>query len=345
MEENSKIGVIIPLYNKEVYIERCLDSIVKQQFSDMEILVVNDGSTDNSVEIVKKYIQKDKRIKLINKKNGGLSSARNTGIEHAKSEYIMFVDADDELEDNAINTIYSKAEKDNLDVVIFDIKVLVINGTSFIWKEKAIDEEDIVSGEEFITEYLKNRGIPSVCNKLWRRSLYIDYDIRHPENISFGEDGSTVPRLMINAKRIGKINKGLYKYRKNDISLTGGGNIKAYEYIKAFNIAFDYLEKKGFKCSPASKFTYKYMYVYNLIESSTIFNKKIRENDQYIKLYQEFYNDLKDRNNKIIDVGDHRTLYRKIIIGSYRINKYLGELIKVCLNFMFLITKYVIYRR
>ena len=117
-----KVSVIVPVYNVEKFIGKCLDSLVNQTLKDIEIIVVNDGTKDNSQEIIDKYVKKyPDKVKSFIKENGGLSSARNFGIEKAKGEYISFVDSDDWLNDDALEKMYNKAKKDKSDIVICDM--------------------------------------------------------------------------------------------------------------------------------------------------------------------------------------------------------------------------------
>ena len=103
----SKISIIVPVYNTEKYLSKCLNSLIKQTYKDIEIIVVNDGSKDKSLEIAKKFAKQDNRIKVFNKENGGLSSARNFGIEKASGEYIGFVDSDDYIKENMFEILYN----------------------------------------------------------------------------------------------------------------------------------------------------------------------------------------------------------------------------------------------
>ena len=119
-----KISVIIPVYNTEKYLSRCLDSVVNQTFKDLEIICVNDGSTDNSNEILDRYASKDNRITVINQKNGGLSAARNTGLRHASGQYIGFVDSDDWIDIDYYECLIGLAEKNNADIVMAGMRVV-----------------------------------------------------------------------------------------------------------------------------------------------------------------------------------------------------------------------------
>ena len=122
--EKIKVSVIIPVYNTENYLRACLDSVVNQTLRDIEIICVNDGSTDNSLSILKEYAQKDSRIVLINQKNAGVSVARNNAIAVAKGEYLAFLDSDDWFEPDAVETAYFKISQDKTDVVIFAQKII-----------------------------------------------------------------------------------------------------------------------------------------------------------------------------------------------------------------------------
>lgn len=115
-----KISVIVPVYNVERYVSRCLDSILSQSFTDLELLCINDGSTDNSLKIIQQYRKFDRRVKIIDKENGGLSSARNAGIKAACGKYTLFVDSDDKISTIACERLYNYAEKLESDLVIFE---------------------------------------------------------------------------------------------------------------------------------------------------------------------------------------------------------------------------------
>jgi len=115
---NELISIIVPIYNVEIYLEKCLNSIINQTYKNIEILLINDGSSDNSLRICKKYQKKDKRIVLINKKNGGLSSARNAGIDKASGNYLLFIDSDDYIEIDMIEKLYNNIKSNNADISI-----------------------------------------------------------------------------------------------------------------------------------------------------------------------------------------------------------------------------------
>ena len=119
----AKVSIIIPVYNVESYLRRCLDSVVNQTLKDIEIILVNDGSTDGSLAICEEYAKNDDRIKIITRKNGGLSAARNTGLDNATSEYIGFIDSDDWVDTNFFENLYNTAIEKNCDVAFGDIVI------------------------------------------------------------------------------------------------------------------------------------------------------------------------------------------------------------------------------
>lgn len=209
------ISVIVPIYNAEKFLHYCIDSILNQSFVDFEILLVNDGSTDNSGKICDKYAEKDTRVKVIHKQNGGVSSARNAGIEAAKGEYICFVDSDDYLESNylkeLVETKRKYADYDNIWCGFQTVEDY--NGKN---KEAVIAKNDTgiscYSLEDIMI--LHERWLEaSPCNKLFDKGIIINNKIKFPDDLSLGED------LLFNFEyldcsegKIVVINKPLYNY-------------------------------------------------------------------------------------------------------------------------------------
>ena len=138
MEKQPKVSVIIPVYNVEQYLSRCLDSVISQNFNDMEIICINDGSKDASLRILEEYAGKDSRIVIIDKKNAGVSAARNDGIAAAKGEYLAFLDGDDFWEADCLAKIYQEAEHNHSDIVIFAHN-LWENDQKIIWDNPLLE--------------------------------------------------------------------------------------------------------------------------------------------------------------------------------------------------------------
>lgn len=242
-----KISVIIPVYNTGKYLKRCLDSIINQNFKEIEIIIVNDCSSDNSLGIIKNYQKKDSRIILINKgKNEGLSAARNSGIKIAKGEYILHIDSDDWVEQNYFRDMYKYAQKEKADIVISDFYKEFENGK----KDYKIDQGIIKkqNNEIAIKKIFLGGGYPSVWNKLIKKDLYIKNKIEHPINIALGEDLAVIPKLFYFSTKIVKLNKAYYHYFQNNLSITKKYNIdKIYEINKIIEINEKFFNNKGMK--------------------------------------------------------------------------------------------------
>lgn len=232
-----KISIIIPVYNTEKFIERCLKSIVNQSLKEIEIIVVNDGSTDNSLELIRKFEKIDKRLKVIDKKNGGLSSARNAGIEEAKGEYLLHIDSDDWIEQDYLKDIYSFAKEKRLDIVVTDFYLDYDDGNLNYMRDIKLKDKEILSEKEYLKKLLIGEGYPCVWNKLFKSYLYKKTNIRHPLGISLGEDLGTTPLLVNKSKKIGKINKAYLHYIQNPNSITKSGKLKKIDEL------FSVLEK------------------------------------------------------------------------------------------------------
>lgn len=179
-----KISVIVPVYNVEKYLNRCVDSILNQTFEDFELILVNDGSPDNCGNICDEYAQKDNRVKVIHKKNGGVSSARNAGIDTAQGEYIMFVDSDDWINENMLNDMYNMPDSD---MKVSSIRMIgKDNSTEYIIDTKMYTQEDLLIG--FFSE-----AFPIICFcgpwcKLYKKDIIFNNAIRFNEYMSLGED-------------------------------------------------------------------------------------------------------------------------------------------------------------
>ena len=221
-----KVSVIVPVYNVEQYLSDCLESICRQTLKGIEIIVVNDGSTDNSLSIIKSFQQKYSNIKLINKKNGGLSSARNAGIDMAVGEYLFFVDSDDYIDSQTVESLVRQAMRDDSDVVIYD--------TKFIYANKiVIPHRTVPSNKEDVVKYLLTYKLaPSVCGKLYKTSLIKDHGIRFIEGLNVGEDYCTSPRILYYANKVSHCKGCYYNYIKyNETSYTNNYKAKNIEDI------------------------------------------------------------------------------------------------------------------
>lgn len=239
-----KVSVIIPAYNIENYIEKSIKSVIKQTLKEIEIIVVNDGSQDGTLKIIEKLMKEDKRIVLINKKNGGVSQARNDGIKKARGEYISFIDGDDWIEKEYLEDTYVFAKNNNLDMVVTDYYEDYENNKLLYIYDLKLENKKIISGNKYRDIFYKNGISNSVWNKLVKKDLYFNNNIFFLENISMGEDLAVNLRLMYTIKKVGKIEKAYIHYIQRSSSLTKEKSNKAkylYPYITLFDKLKDFL--------------------------------------------------------------------------------------------------------
>lgn len=181
-------SIIVPIYNVEALLPRCIDSLIGQQYQNIEIILVNDGSTDSSEAICREYLNRDSRIKLINKENGGLSSARNAGLKLAKGKYIFFVDSDDYVTSDFCLVGVDGFLNHNADVVIFGFNNIFVDTNKVI--KKHCRKPRVISKEEALNGTLIDGYINSLAwNKAYKRELFDE--IRYPEGMVFEDVGTT----------------------------------------------------------------------------------------------------------------------------------------------------------
>ena len=183
------VSVLIPVYNVEDYLERCLDSVLNQTLTQIEVICVNDGSTDRSPEILKEYQENDSRIVIVNKQNGGLPSARNAGIEKARGEYVGFVDSDDYVQPNMFEKLYKTAKAEKSDVVICGANILPEVPRASDWLYACLSPSHR-KYEKFDPEMLFNdmTVTPFLWRTLIKKSLIDQNHLRLKEDIMIGED-------------------------------------------------------------------------------------------------------------------------------------------------------------
>lgn len=206
---NELITVIVPVYNVEKYLSKCLESICKQTYSNLEILVVNDGSTDKSGEICEHYSTNDTRIKVIHRENGGLSAARNTALNCMTGNYVLFVDSDDYIEYNAIEVLYNTLKENNSDISICAYDYVDEEGVVLNTKKNS-NELFVMDTNESLYHLLDNKRITSSAwGKLYKSSLFSD--IRFPEGRIY-EDIPTTYKTFLLSEKIVYTSARLYKY-------------------------------------------------------------------------------------------------------------------------------------
>ncbi len=229
-----KVSIIVPIYKTEKYLKRCIDSLLNQTESNIEVLLINDGSPDNSDEIVKTY--EDSRIVYIEKKNEGIGKTRNLGIKKARGEYLMFIDSDDYIAPECVEKMYERAKKDDLDLLISDF-YKDIDGTFKEVRVASFPNCNIKDDPSIITEL--NLG---PCNKIYRRTIFADKNIRFEEKLKY-EDSPFILKAIMASKKIGKIDECLSYYVIHSGSETTTRDEKIFDILSISQIIIDELSK------------------------------------------------------------------------------------------------------
>ena len=248
MLDLTEISVIVPAYNVEKYIGECLDSLINQTFGDIEIICVNDGSTDSTLDILNEYASRDSRIRVISQKNMGVSAARNRAMECISGKYTYFMDSDDVLDVNALNELYEIIEDKQVDFVLFKI----INFDNETGKKernpyydmkylKEIVGEDIFSHNDLPEDIVFKIAV-TPSSKLYRSALI--ENIRFPEGLIF-EDNAFFIETFLNAERIYFHNSYLLNKRVRDESITHNPNESFMDFIAISEILIDLTRKYG----------------------------------------------------------------------------------------------------
>lgn len=277
MDNSPIISIIIPIYNAEKYIFSCLDNICLQTFFDIEIICVNDGSTDNSLKILEKYMEKDKRIKIINQKNLGVSAARNSGIKNSLGEYILFVDSDDLLDNNACQILCEYVKKYDADIIQFQ-------HVNKVGKFKFLNYKNINTLTSFNLFDNVDRCFPKddyiFCwDRLYKKSFLIEQDVRFSIGQSFAEDFLFIVQLYSKNPKVLIVEDFLYEHIINSNSVCQTST--KYEIFKSIKNINRFLEETILPINSE-------LYLYAL---NTIFYNILRLwQDLYYSEYRTEYN-------------------------------------------------------
>ena len=296
-----KLSIIVPVYGVEKYIDKCLNSLVKQSLKEIEIIVVNDGTKDNSQKIIDKYVKKyPDKIKSYIKENGGQGSARNYGLKKATGEYIGYVDSDDFVEKNMYKKLYNKAKENNYDIVVCGNY-----NVSEDYQNKNIDA--------FINNYntdLENIffGKMAVWNKIYKRDILIKNKLEFKEKVWY-EDLAFTLKAIMNSNTFAFIDEPLYDYLIREGSTMNNSNVKRnLEILEAFNDILSYIQhnKKEEYFSKIEFLAIDHIYI------SAIVRVLKAEADDKVK---------RETINKLID-------YMNKKFPNYKNNKYINTLSK-----------------
>ncbi|MCD7782066.1 MAG: glycosyltransferase [Methanosphaera sp.] len=238
-----KVSIVIPVYNVENYLRECLDSVVNQTLTDIEIICINDGSPDNSLEILEEYAKRDDRITVIDQENGGHAVATNRGIELAKGEYLYLMDSDDIVELNTLELTYNRAQEKNVDFVMFkainyDYPTDTYYETEVYSMNKIYEKvgDDVFDYHDIGNLMFEASVTP--WSKLYRRDFVMKNNIRFPEGLIF-EDNVFFYKALLSAKRICFIDEFLFIRRWYSNSSTTAGDLRFLNSLDVYNLMFD----------------------------------------------------------------------------------------------------------
>lgn len=214
------LSVIVPVYNVEKYLPKCIETILNQTFKDFELILVNDGSTDNCPIICEEYAKKDERIKVIHKENGGLSDARNTGINMAKGKFISFIDGDDFIIENTYDILVGEAERNNLDIIIGNAINYYSEEEQKLKMKKRSFPNEVMSGIEFLKRSYKERAmVHCVVAGIYRTKLIKENKLFFKKGI-YHEDNLWTPQVFLKAKRVMYYDLDFYRHVQRQGSIT-----------------------------------------------------------------------------------------------------------------------------
>lgn len=334
------VSVIVPVYNAERFLDKSIGSIMNQTYYNLDIILVNDGSSDGSAEMCDLYTKQDYRVRLINKQNGGVSSARNAGLEFVNGKYITFVDSDDFLELNAIEQLMSGAERDGhkSDIYVGGVYDYHSAGYTFDYQPNNLPVESRFTYDSVDDGvYQIMTSINSPFAKLYKRDFIESNRLLFNESIRIAEDALFVFQAAIQAKAIYKIDQPVYYYRNdldNNYSATGTMNTdKALDFVKAFEQMQKLVKRVKFSKTLDDQFR-------RGVVAHVLYNLSLAERDSlaHKKVFEVAHKELVARYNITLDLIDNKADKRQlecIIDGDYaaytvaKLNYYKSELYRM----------------
>lgn len=269
----AKISIIVPIYNVEKYLKRCLDSLVSQTFQSIEIICVNDGSPDQSQKIIDQFVSDyPGKVVSVQKANGGLADARNYGLKYVTGEYVLFIDSDDWIERDMCEKMYQVVLQEGADVVVCDIKNVYEDGRSVYISCGDFKVGNVETLPSILT--IDN----SACNKLFKKTLFDD--VKFPVGIWY-EDLGCIPIVLSKAQKIVKVNEAFYNYFQRAGSIMNTYSEKSLDIYKALKLIEDYL--KGTYQSEV-----EFLYIKNLMLYGCSRHLTVENGDRYINHAVDF---------------------------------------------------------
>lgn len=315
---NELISVIIPVYKVEKYLKRCIDSVIKQTYEKLEIILVDDGSPDKCPKICDEYAKKDARIRVIHQKNSGLSVARNNGIDIAQGKFIVFVDSDDYIENDMLVKMYYKLKETNADMVMCGVHcVYEDNYIGNIRAKLQIDQDEVINAEQMYERLFGAAAWQYVVawNKLYSRNIFDS--IRFPEGKQH-EDEMIIHQIIGKCQKICIVGKPFYHYVcRNDSIMSNECNMHRFDYFYALSNRLRFFAKLG-KKSLIQKMCQKYWYEIQKNYCTLVIDKAARE---YAKgVLAEFRKDI------IVILPNVTCVWKeKIVMIIFAINPYIHK--------------------
>lgn len=331
------VSIIIPVFNGSRYIERCLDSILKEKVINIEVIIIDDGSTDDSLNKLLKYQMNDKRVNVIKQSNKGAASARNTGILKANGEYIGFVDIDDYIESNMYSKLYKKALERDADIVCCNYEE--IRGEYKILFDNLLFNNDILCNEQIGNIYFDNLIVDkhltglALWNKIFKRELIINNNIRLDNKKVLGEDRKFISQAILKSQYITMVDEVLYFYiKENSNSLTSKydkKNIIAYLDERKEIMDFAIYHIKDTRKISILKNINNNKIFYKLLDFCL---KEINSKEEYSKKYKNVRDifEMKDM-KRIVDNKINININLKIFLLFYRMKMY-----RICYILLFI---------
>lgn len=309
-----KFSIIIPCYNASKYIEKCIKSIIDQNFKDWEMIAVNDGSADCTLDILKSYEEKDSRIRIVDQKNKGVSAARNKAIEIAEGEYLLFVDSDDWYKDNhSLNHIAESLICNNNDIVVFRYQRIIGNNVNS--KEDSLFyfnkmKEKIYTGEEYLFAVLSSNEQYMWVSWMYafRREFWINNQFQFDEELRIAEDADLIYKIILKAQKISVLDSIIYQYRIRQNSVCRSISYELMkEQLKTFMKNITIVSRMDINEELKRRFYNNFVCIYFMILSmANYLNKNDRRKIvRILKKNQYLMNFATSRKNKIIKIVTH----------------------------------------
>ena len=303
-----KVSIIVPVYNVEKYLAKCLDSLVNQTLEDVEIIVVDDGSKDNSKQIIDEFQTKyPDKIKSFVKKNGGLSDARNFGLDRANGEYIGFVDSDDYVTEGMFEEVYSLAQKYDAEMVICNLQKVDENG-------KILQKLTQVPNMPEKIDLAKNLSVFSdlgyfACNKLFKRELFENK--RFKKGVHF-EDIQLVPQLLLSCKTLAQTQNYHYQYLERQDSITKTHTEKGLDLLKAVKEVEEVFYKSQYS---NEKNALKGFWIMEAVYSYLAYLAFVKDDGLYQRMSAELRKFIKERKISLIEILNYERFGKNYLVS------------------------------